>query len=254
MLCRCIESTQGILDAYLGWESSFARSLPNSFLMWTLYAAVCMLKLKPFEEYTASRESVEHVSRPHNGDSVSYYLDAMITKLLQTSQNKYHPQSKSGASAFKKLKSYYVTRREICINAKGGLEVGPSQNNDAVYNVFGAEARPTSCDGHLAIGTKTRQQETHEISESSRISSSQEGGHGDLNSTAVQYRDVHAPYTSWDNESGRISGSSAAGDSGFETTNGVNIDWADIFMDTEGLPEFDNLMTDYDVPWLTSLF
>jgi hypothetical protein len=243
LLCACVESTQGILSTYLLLEDSFARSLPNSYLLWTLYAAVSLIKLRPFEEYILSREPTVSLPSPTDRDSTLYYLDAMINKMSRISQNKYYPQSKSGGLAFKKLKSFMMKKREVCINAKGGHKVGPTQSNDPVYSVFGQDSEGKS-GSQLGLGQQ-EPQISHDTSKDPvgyRHSASQQVSSPILG----QLHGMHV--------SSSASGSAEQGDSAYDYMMDVNTDWDDFTLDPEELKKVDALMMDYEASWAKYLF
>jgi hypothetical protein len=168
MLCRCLESTQGILRIYLALEDSFARSLPNSYLLWTLYTAVILIKLRPFEEYAQSRRSAASLLEASGHESTVYYLDTMIKKISRLCQDEYHPQSKSAGLALLKLRSFHTKKREVCINALGGRAVPDARSNDRVYSVFSHDTNSILPKGDAEL--RSDQEETQALDNKSKES------------------------------------------------------------------------------------
>lgn len=174
MLFGCLEATKSILRTYLAWEDSFVRSLPNSYLLWTLYATVSLIKLIPFQDYIQSRNVTSGAGATaifdDDPNSAFRFLDAMIKKTAQSSENKYHPQAKSANMAFLKLRSFLDQKRDICINAMGGQANEPTRPFDGspIYNVFGHDA-----EGILpSPATSTRQQDKGRENEEGRLAAS----------------------------------------------------------------------------------
>jgi hypothetical protein len=254
MLCRCLESTQEILGIYLALEDSFARSLPNSYLLWTLYAAVILIKLRPFEEYAQSRGSAASLLEASGHESTVYYLDAMIQKTSRICQDKYHPQAKSARLALLKLMSFYAKKREVCINALGGRVVPDARGDNRVYSVFGHDAESILPEGDAAL--RSGQEETQALDSKSNQSSWQRDcADQGCNSPILSFSNrTFATLSSPEEGSLLILDRNAPGVSVYDPTAFANTNWEDFTWESEEMKEFDTSVMGYDVPWTKSLF
>lgn len=253
MLCRCLQSTQEILSIYLALEDPFARSLPNSYLLWTLYAAVILIKLRPFEEYVQSHGSTASLLGASSHESTVYYLEAMIKKMSRLCQDKYHPQSKFARLALLKLMSFYAKKREVCINALGGRAVPDARSGDQVYSVFGhdAEAILPEGDAELWLGQEGTQELENKSEECARQRdcADQDGNSPILGVSNRTFANSSSP----DERSLQILDRHARGVSVYDPTAFANTNWDDFTWDFEEMKEFETLMG-CDVSWTKSLF
>lgn len=147
-----------------------------------------------------------------------------------------------------KLKSFTMKKREVCINAKGGLKVGPTQSNDPVYSVFGQDSEVVVPEGERDPQLGLGQQEP-------QISHATSKDRAGYRYSAIQQvsspilGQLHGMHVS-----SSASGSAEPGDSAYDYMMDANTDWDDFTLDSEELKKFDALMMDYDASWTNSLF
>lgn len=253
MLCRCLESTQGVLDIYLALEDAFARSLPNSYLLWILYAAVVLIKLRPFEEYAQSRGSAASLIDVSAHESTVYYLDAMIQKMSRLCYDGYHPQSRSAGLALLKLRAFYAKKREVCINALGGCAVPDARGNGRVYSVFGHDAESTLPEGDMEL--RSAQEETHAPNTKPKEPAWQQerldpGGNSTLGVSDRRFASSSSP----DEGSLQIVDQSGPEASVYDPTVFANTNWEEFTWQSEEMKDLETLVMDWDIPWMKSLF
>lgn len=240
-LCHCLDSGQEVINAYISFEDSFARALPNNYLLWTLCAMVCLLKLSPFVEFVLSRDPANNaIGLP----SATHYLDAMVRKISKLSQNGYLPQAKPCGSAFRKLKLWYLHKRDVCMNAEGECDV---PGDRPVYSVLGHGPEPA------LTGLDTNQREkpngaTHGQQFQPRSTLQQE----DRTGYASGGFSTQSPESS---NTGTIpildTGSSV--DFAYDPSTYENTNWDDLTLDAEAMQEFDMFMMDEDDSWMQSI-
>lgn len=137
---RCVLSCQALLDIYCGLEDSLARSLPNMFLVWTIFAGFTLVKLGYLAEAASSPDS-SIMSEMLSQKSTPEILDAMVSKIDAVSRNGYLPQAKGFGLAFKKLKSYYLQKRHTCLHSGGDCEFGVDGEAAEVVDPLGGALR-----------------------------------------------------------------------------------------------------------------
>ncbi|EXJ87472.1 hypothetical protein A1O3_04432 [Capronia epimyces CBS 606.96] len=215
-LCSCVESIQGILETYISFPDSLARSLPNSYLSWTLYATVCMMKLGQFiDSSLTDREP-----------SIAQLVDATIEKVARVSENGYLPQAKACEGAFRKLKLWYQHKRAICINAKG-LQNCIGDGKGSIYSALGATSDPFSLEQASTVAT-------------SGIDATQTVLTPDIN----PHRQLLPPRTM----------AEEATEVAYDPSTYENTNWAEFTFDSDAMREFDAYMMDEneDESWLRS--
>ncbi|KAK5047748.1 hypothetical protein LTR84_006413 [Exophiala bonariae] len=142
---RCVVSCQGLLDIYCGLEDSLVRSLPNMFLVWTIFAGFTLVKLGYLAEGASSPDS-SIMANMLSQKSTPEFLDAMVTKIDVVSRNGYLPQAKGFGLAFKKLKSYYLQKKHTCLHSGGDCEFGVDGEAAEVVDPLGGALRQSAMD------------------------------------------------------------------------------------------------------------
>ncbi|KIX07840.1 uncharacterized protein Z518_02494 [Rhinocladiella mackenziei CBS 650.93] len=253
-LCISMEAAQGVLNAYLSIEDTRARLLPNMYLLWTLYAAVSLIKLSHFAGHILSQNTA--VPANESGEtSVLQYLDAMINKTSKISTNGYLPQAKPCGIAFIKLKTWYVHKLDVCINSDGVCDVtrGP------VYSVFGNGPEPTLPDSVTVSESEPAPSVGQQGSGQRRGISSGHPPHGE----SIQQRENRGAFVP-NPDSAQNPMSDMEKIQGFDPRNMAdavyhpltyaNTDWDDL-AHAEAMREFDTLMMmDGDDSWMKTLF
>ncbi|KAI5866146.1 hypothetical protein GGS23DRAFT_603522 [Durotheca rogersii] len=139
-LCLCLKASATALDIYLSLDDATTRYLPNIFLTWGMCAAVCLTKLSHFAA-NLSLPATAGNDRD-NPPSPASYLDALIQRVANLSQNGYFPQSRPFLTAFQKLKIWYLQKRTVCINNSRGDCAGGSPG--PVHDIVGTRTPPAS--------------------------------------------------------------------------------------------------------------
>lgn len=137
---RCLISCQALLDIYCGLEDSLARSLPNMFLVWTIFAGFSLVKLGYLAEATSSPGSAM-MTQMLSQRSTPEFLDAMVSKIDAISRSGYLPQAKGFGLAFKKLKSYYLQKKHTCLHSGGECEFGVDGEAAEIVDPSGGTSR-----------------------------------------------------------------------------------------------------------------
>lgn len=133
---RCLISSQALLDIYCSLEDPLARSLPNMYLVWTIFAGFSLVKLSYLAEAVSSTDSSIMTEMPSQR-STTDFLDAMVSKIEAVSRNGYMPQAKGFGFAFKKLRSYYVQKKHMCLHAGGDCESSIDGQSAQIINPLG---------------------------------------------------------------------------------------------------------------------
>ncbi|KEF56854.1 uncharacterized protein A1O9_07044 [Exophiala aquamarina CBS 119918] len=137
---RCLVSSQALLDIYCGLEDSLARSLPNMFLVWTIFAGFSLVKLSYLAEVVSSADSTimtDVLSQKTTPD----FLDAMVSKIEAISRNGYLPQAKGFGLGFKKLRLYYVQKQHMCLHPGGDCEASIDGEGAQIISPMGDSSR-----------------------------------------------------------------------------------------------------------------
>ena len=124
-LTTCLQSTHKILDSYLAFDLTSIRSLPNLYLVWSVYALVALIKFHGI----VHGPDAQYVSVFASDLRVDHYLDAMSQKVAQAAEG-----GRCDAFGFviKKLKTWF-THRKSPYSVK---EIIPE--NDADFQLSGA--------------------------------------------------------------------------------------------------------------------
>jgi hypothetical protein len=133
---RCLISSQALLDIYCSLEDALARSLPNMYLIWTIFAGFSLVKLNYLAEAVSSTDSSIMTEMPSQ-KSTTDFLDAMVSKIEAVSRNGYMPQAKGFGLAFKKLRSYYVQKKHMCLHSGGDCESSIDGQAAQIINPLG---------------------------------------------------------------------------------------------------------------------
>jgi len=126
-------------------EDSLARSLPNFFLVWTIFAGFSLVKLSYLAEVVSSADSTimtDMLSQKSTPD----FLDAMVSKTEAISRNGYLPQAKGFGLGFKKLKFYYVQKQHMCMHPGGDCEPSIDGQGAQIINPLGDASRQNGTD------------------------------------------------------------------------------------------------------------
>ncbi|KAF3089472.1 hypothetical protein TWF569_010347 [Orbilia oligospora] len=119
-LSRSLEICRGILNSYISLETPLARSLPDIFFVWIMYAGVCLAKLSSFiDRFTFDRFGE---TNSDERSSVADLLGAVHQRLAVHSQNGYLPQAQPFETVFLKLKTWHVQKKSFCINLHRGCK------------------------------------------------------------------------------------------------------------------------------------
>ncbi|RVD84143.1 uncharacterized protein DFL_005908 [Arthrobotrys flagrans] len=132
-LSRSLDLCRKILNSYVSLETPLARSLPDVFFVWLMYAGVCLAKLSPFIDRFTFNQFGE--ANRDEKSSIPEILGAVHRRLASHSQNGYLPQARPFATVFGKLKTWHVQKQAFCINLHGGCNeaAGP------VYDIISGE-------------------------------------------------------------------------------------------------------------------
>ncbi|KAI0158136.1 hypothetical protein GGR57DRAFT_36183 [Xylariaceae sp. FL1272] len=121
-LMKCIGSIQAVFDSFLSLEIPIARCLPNSYLLWNITAALLLIKLGHFgEAMTSNHEPMRAEQTLSFKFILSHYLDSVARRIEQLTADGFMPQARPYVSVMRKLKMYYVQKRDSCITAQGQL-------------------------------------------------------------------------------------------------------------------------------------
>ncbi|OAP63413.1 hypothetical protein AYL99_02640 [Fonsecaea erecta] len=261
-ICSCIDSSQTLLDAYLSLDSRLARALPNHYLMWTLYAAVALIKITPFREAMRDRTPAAH---PEEASAVSH-LDAMLSKISEITQDGYLPQARTWGMAFAKLRLWYLHKKQVCISSSGRCDAG--SDDGPVYSVFGngnERQSPTEVPGvvHggsappslLSIQSLTENGTTPD--QSSRQATSI-GPYGPPAAAAAAGVFGAGPLQSPTSTPGGrprqpFDATTASAEAAYDPFSYAGTNWDDLFLDTNSFREFESLLMDDSDSWLKML-
>ncbi|KAI0899278.1 hypothetical protein F4806DRAFT_332675 [Annulohypoxylon nitens] len=136
-LCHCLKVGANVINVYLSLEDITIRSLPNTFLVWNLCAAICLIKLGHFAEELPQTGGIDDNEPP----SPSKLLEAMIQRLTKLSQNGYFPQSRPFLAAIEKLKKWFHQKKIVCLNNNGNCV---EEGNGRIHGVLGTQTPPAS--------------------------------------------------------------------------------------------------------------
>ncbi|KAI1453178.1 hypothetical protein F4805DRAFT_444498 [Annulohypoxylon moriforme] len=172
-LCHCLKVGTNVMNVYLSLDDMTVRSLPNTFLVWNLCAAVCLGKLGHF---------AQEISRTRGSDSnelpsLSDLLDAMVQRLANLSQHGYFPQSRPFLIAFGKLKKWFQQKKIVCLNNNGTCG---EEGRGPIHGVLGTQTPPASPRPSQVLPSDQNRLESIEL-ESER--------NGFATSTGTQYMD-----------------------------------------------------------------
>ncbi|KAI0888055.1 uncharacterized protein GGS22DRAFT_197925 [Annulohypoxylon maeteangense] len=135
-LCYCLKAGSSVMNIYLSLDDLTARSLPNTFLVWNLCAAVCLAKIGHFAEELRTN------SRDNDGlPSLLDLFEAIVQRLENLSRDGYFPQSRPFIVAFKKLKKWFRQRKIICLNNNGTCG---EEGRGPIHGVLGTQTPPAS--------------------------------------------------------------------------------------------------------------
>ncbi|KAK6515308.1 hypothetical protein TWF506_007653 [Arthrobotrys conoides] len=119
-LSRSLEICRKILNSYISLETPLARSLPDIFFVWIMYAGVCLAKLSSFIDRFTFDQFVE--TNKDEKSSIADILGAVHGRLAAHSQNGYLPQAQPFETVFLKLKTWHVQKKSFCINLHRGCK------------------------------------------------------------------------------------------------------------------------------------
>ncbi|OQV07022.1 hypothetical protein CLAIMM_11515 [Cladophialophora immunda] len=251
-ICSCLDSSQALLDAYLSLETRLARSLPNHYLMWTLYAAVALIKLTPFREATRARTPATH---PEEASAIPH-LDAMLSKISEITQDGYLPQAKTWGMAFAKLRLWYLHKKQVCINTNGRCDSG---SEGPVYSVFGdwSEQSPTEIQAasYLASAPTPASALRGAGNANPEPSNRQATSRGQLEpptAVALPGNVMQSPSTP-DRQPRQVFDATVSAEAAYDPFTYAATNWDDLLLDANSLREFDSLMMDDSDSWLKML-
>ncbi|OAG40436.1 hypothetical protein AYO21_05336 [Fonsecaea monophora] len=237
----CWDSSQALLDAYISLDVRLARSLPNHYLMWTLSAAVALIKLTPFRE--GMRAGTATTTMHSEEASALPSLDAMLSKISEIVQDGYLPQAKTWGMALAKLRFWYLHKKQVCITAHGRCD---SHSDGPVYSAFGdrSEQSPTEIDvtSHLRPVSQPLSDPRQSLNTPVVVGIGAFGVNSTPSSTSgtQQRHAVDATGT-------------APVEAAYNPLTYAATDWDDLVLDADSLREFDSLMMDDSDFWMKSL-
>ncbi|KAK6363482.1 hypothetical protein TWF730_000914 [Orbilia blumenaviensis] len=129
-LSRSLELCRTILNTYISLETPLARSLPNIFFIWLMYAGVCLAKLSAFIEKFTFNQFGE--TDDNDKSSIPDLFDAIHRRLAAHSQNGYLPQARPFEIVFRKLRTWHIQKQAFCINLHRGCREPAGPINDIV--------------------------------------------------------------------------------------------------------------------------
>lgn len=151
----CLESSQKVFYAFTSLDLTILRCLPSFYLVWTLFAAVCMVKMAPYVEHQQKLRSSRSAAEQGIYDlhSITQLLDGVAKKLEMGCQNNYMAHGRPFLTAFRKLRVWYLEKSTICLNARQQCEHGAGSK---VHNLLAPEpsslSRPSG-ESHASRGT-----------------------------------------------------------------------------------------------------
>ncbi|KIY03393.1 uncharacterized protein Z520_00084 [Fonsecaea multimorphosa CBS 102226] len=257
-ICCCLDSTQILLDAYLSLDRRLARSLPNHYLMWTLYAAVALIKLTPFREAMRARTLATHSEQA----SAVPHLDSMLSKISQITEDGYLPQAKTWGVAFSKLRLWYLHKKQVCINGHGRCDSG--SEDGPVYSVFGdwpEQQSPTEDQGasHWGSGptplllSNSRLPANATPERPSRQAMSRDGHGPPPATTAFGAGTIQSPSSTPGRQPRQSFDATASVEAAYDPLTYAGTNWDDLVLDANSLREFESLMMDDSDSWLKML-
>lgn len=216
-----LASARAVLDLYLNLEDSICRSLPNMFLIWTMFAAFLLIKTG---HLTQSMASIHTDQAGHPPPSTTDLLQAMANKIDIVASNGYLPQAKPFAAAFRNMRKYAIQKRAICLHSKGECNVAPGEN---IVELIGRSS------DHDAILT---------------------GADDDTNIRALPAANEQTtPNSSRNTTSGNLDSATESG-SVYDPSTYAQTDWSDFLLDEEAMRQMDSFMMDDDPGWMRSFF
>ncbi|KAK6356233.1 hypothetical protein TWF718_000605 [Orbilia javanica] len=132
-LSRSLELCRNILNSYIALETPLARSLPNVFFIWLMYAGVCLAKLSAFIDKFTFNQFGENIK--DDKSSIPALLGAVHHRLAAHSQSGYLPQAQPFSTVFGKLKTWHIQKQAFCIN----LHAGCKESTGPVHDILSGE-------------------------------------------------------------------------------------------------------------------
>lgn len=105
-LVNLLENGHRTLDTYLSLEVSFARSLPNLYIVWNAYAMVILIKI----HWIANSNACPLPSTLAADLKTEYYLEAILNRLMEIAADGHSPCAEAFGFLFKKLQNWHVHR------------------------------------------------------------------------------------------------------------------------------------------------
>ncbi|KAH8656702.1 hypothetical protein BGZ60DRAFT_146075 [Tricladium varicosporioides] len=153
----CLESSQKVFYAFTCLDSATLRCLPSFYLVWTLFAAVCIVKIAPYVEHQQNlRSSRTTVERGIYGlHSITQLLDSAVQKLGIGCENDYMSHGKLFLTAFQKLRTWYLEKSTICLNARQGEHGAGNRVHNLLAHEPGSISQ-SSGESYTSSGTVAR--------------------------------------------------------------------------------------------------
>lgn len=133
-LSTIMRSTHELLDIYLSLELDFARSIPNLYIVWNTYAMVVLIKLHWL--IYAPDSKLGAIFTPEL--NVSYYLDAMLTKMAQLADAGGAPCAEAFGFVWQKLKMWHMHRSGQFSDEEQNAGDNEARRRQATNNLSGA--------------------------------------------------------------------------------------------------------------------
>jgi hypothetical protein len=106
-LRTCLDASHSVINQYLSFSVTDARCLPDSCLLWTVYAAVMLIKLSHFIQMMSA--TLQRSYKP-----TVRLLESVIARLAEISKDGYWPQAKEFGVLFERLRRWYLYKRAVC--------------------------------------------------------------------------------------------------------------------------------------------
>lgn len=238
---RCLVSSQALLDIYCSLEDSLARSLPNVFLVWTIFAGFSLVKLSYLAEVVSSADSTimtDMLSQKSTPD----FLDAMVSKIEAISRNGYLPQAKGFGHGFKKLRLYYAQKQHMCMHTGGDCEASIDGQGAQIISPLGDSSRENGTNPSTGpeVGSDwpsigfgqipDHQSSSHQVWPDRSPQAAPEGSQNLLNAAEIPIPAVYDPST-YD-----------------------NMNWDNFMLDDVAMKEMDDFIMEDDSGWMRTFF
>lgn len=136
----CLEACYTVIKQYLSFDVMVARCLPDFYLLWTVYAAVMLVRLSHFVETSPAT-----IRQPE--ESTAHLLWSLVARLAELSKDGYWPQARDFGVLFDNIRVWFLYKRSVC---KPGdpvcnlVDSCPSVETDFLTLKIGGSKEPVS--------------------------------------------------------------------------------------------------------------